>query len=115
MRRGRSDSPIIGSHLQESRRMPGFSGPSYNSQANKSARPRCPLIQLVGTESYPVSAMALYPKLSDAGFLSQCLPDATVVEATPDRAEWKQKPKLSFITGSLDTVLTVTGRVPGES
>ncbi|HEY2783343.1 MAG TPA: SRPBCC domain-containing protein [Fimbriiglobus sp.] len=68
-----------------------------------------------GVESYPVSPPALYPKLCDAGFLARCLPDAEVVDATMDRAEWKMKPKLSFLTGSLDTTLAVTGRVPGES
>lgn len=73
------------------------------------------MIHFEGVESYPVPPAALYPKLSDAGYLAKCLPDATVMEATPDKAEWKMKPKLSFLTGSLDTILTVTNRVPGES
>jgi carbon monoxide dehydrogenase subunit G len=73
------------------------------------------VIHFEGDESYPVPPAALYPKLSDAGYLAKCLPDATVVEATPDRAEWKLKPKLSFMTGALDTILTATARVPGES
>jgi carbon monoxide dehydrogenase subunit G len=73
------------------------------------------VIHFEGIESYPVPPAALYPKLSDAGFLAKCLPDATVIEATPDKAEWKLKPKLSFLTGSLDTVLTATGRVENES
>src|SRR5262249_12047846 len=73
------------------------------------------MIHFDGTESYPTPAAALYPKLSDAGFLVRCLPDATIAEATPDKAEWKLKPKVSFLTGSLDTTLTLTGRVPNES
>jgi carbon monoxide dehydrogenase subunit G len=73
------------------------------------------VIHFDGVESYPVPPAALYPKLSDAEFLARSLPDATVAEATPDKAAWKLKPKLSFLTGSLDTTLSVTGRVPGES
>jgi carbon monoxide dehydrogenase subunit G len=73
------------------------------------------VIHFDGVESYPVPLTVLYPKLSDAGFLANSLPDATVAEATPDKAEWKLKPKLSFLTGSLATALSVTGRVPDES
>ena len=73
------------------------------------------MIHFEGVESYPGEPEKLYPKLSDAGYLAKCLPDATVSDATPDRADWKLKPKLSFLTGSLDTLLTVTGRVPNES
>ena len=73
------------------------------------------MIHFEGVESYSAPPAALYPKLSDAGFLVGCLPDAEVHEATPDKAVWKLKPKLSFLTGSLDTTLTVMERVPGES
>jgi carbon monoxide dehydrogenase subunit G len=73
------------------------------------------MIHFDGTESYPVPPAALYPKLSDAGYLATCLPDAAVSAATPDKAEWKLKPKLSFLTGSLDTTVAVTGRIPNES
>ncbi len=88
--------------------------PSRSSGADTFRESPC-RVHFDGVESYPTTPAAIYPKLSDAKFLAGCLPDATVLEATPDKAEWKMKPKLSFLTGSLDTTLTVTGRVPGES
>ena len=36
-------------------------------------------------------------------------------EATPDKAVWKLKPKLSFLTGSLNVEMTRTAREPGKS
>jgi uncharacterized protein len=54
-------------------------------------------------------------RLSDAGFLANCLPEATVSEATPDKAAWKIRPKLAFLTGSLNVEMTTTGREAGKS
>lgn len=68
-----------------------------------------------GVRSFPFPTADVAVRLSDAGFLAGCLPDARVSEATPDRAAWKVKPKLSFIPGSLDAVLLATARDPGRS
>jgi carbon monoxide dehydrogenase subunit G len=54
-------------------------------------------------------------KLSDAGFLVNALPDATVTEATPDKAVWSLRPKLSFLTGSLHATMDVTAREEGKA
>ena len=35
---------------------------------------------------------------------------ATVTTATPDKAAWRVRPKLAFLSGSLDTTATVTAR-----
>ncbi|MBX9583158.1 MAG: SRPBCC family protein [Gemmataceae bacterium] len=73
------------------------------------------MIHFEGDKHFPRPVAEVAAKLSDAGFLVGCLPDARVAEATPDRAAWKLKPKLSFLTGSLDSVLAVTARDPGKS
>ena len=59
------------------------------------------MIHFEGDKSFPLPVAEVAAKLSDAGFLANCLPDAQVTEATPDKAAWKLKPKLSFLTGSL--------------
>jgi carbon monoxide dehydrogenase subunit G len=73
------------------------------------------MIHFEGDRSFPLPLLEVAAKLSDAGFLAKCLPDAQVTEATHDRAAWKLRPKLSFLTGSLDTVLEATTREPGQS
>ena len=58
----------------------------------------------------------LYPKLSDARFLVQCIPGGAVVgEPEADRGVCKVKPALSFVTGSLEVTVQVTERVPDSS
>jgi carbon monoxide dehydrogenase subunit G len=64
------------------------------------------------TFSLPISEVAA--KLSDAGFLAQCLPDAVITDATPDKAVWKIRPKLAFLTGSLNVEMTSTAREAGK-
>lgn len=71
------------------------------------------MIHFEGVETFDGPPAELFAKLGDAGFLAGCLPDTMVVLATPDRAEWKVKPKISFISGTFDTVATVTERNQG--
>ena len=73
------------------------------------------MIQFAGDRSFPRPVADVATKLSDVAWLVGCLSDAQVSEATVDRAAWKLKPKLSFLTGSLDAVLEATGREPGKS
>ncbi|HJZ55008.1 MAG TPA: SRPBCC domain-containing protein [Gemmataceae bacterium] len=73
------------------------------------------MIHFEGDRSFPLPLADAAAKLSDAGYLAKCLPDAHVSEATFDRAAWKLRPRLSFLTGSLDTVLEATAREPGRS
>jgi carbon monoxide dehydrogenase subunit G len=73
------------------------------------------MIHFDGIETFPHPASALYPSLSNAGWLASAVPDAEVVEGTLDRAVWNLKPKLSFLTGSIQTTLSVTSRAPGEA
>jgi carbon monoxide dehydrogenase subunit G len=70
------------------------------------------MIRFDGSEAFPGPVGAVFARLTDAGFLAGTLPDAEVTVSTPDRAAWKLRPKLSFLSGTLDTELTVTDRVP---
>jgi carbon monoxide dehydrogenase subunit G len=74
------------------------------------------MIHFEGTEEFPtLSPAELYPKLSDAGYLARCLPDAEVTAATPDEAVWKLKPKLAFTAGVIETTLAVAERTPSQA
>ena len=68
------------------------------------------MIPFAGTETFPLPVAELIAKLGDAGFLAGCLPDTEVVRASPDAAEWKSRPKLSFLLGAIDTTARVTER-----
>jgi carbon monoxide dehydrogenase subunit G len=72
------------------------------------------MIHLAGSESFAVPPSELFVHLADAGFLARCLPEAAIASATPDRAEWSVKPKIAFLAGSLETIATVTERVPAS-
>ena len=73
------------------------------------------MIHFEGVEPFPLPVAEVAAKLSDAGFLAHCVPDAHVTEATPDKSVGKIKPKLSFLTGSLTLNADVTARDPGKS
>ena len=70
------------------------------------------MAQFEGVETFALPVSTVFAKLSDAGFLAGCLSGATVGLATPDKAEWKVRPKLAFLSGSLDTTAAVTARAP---
>jgi len=73
------------------------------------------MIRFEGTRSFALPPAEVAAKLSDAGFLAGCVPDAEITESAPDRAVGKVRPKLSFVTGSLSLEATVTARDPGKS
>jgi len=72
------------------------------------------MIQFEGVEQFASDPASLFAKLADAGFVAGCLPDAQMTEATTDRAVWKVRPKLAFISGSIDTSATVIERIENE-
>jgi carbon monoxide dehydrogenase subunit G len=73
------------------------------------------MIHFEGDQSFPLPVAEVAAKLSDVGFLVGTLPDAQVSEAKPDRGAWKLRPKLAFLSGSLDTVMEATERDPGKA
>ena len=73
------------------------------------------MIHFEGDKSFPLPLAQVAAKLSDAGFLANCLPDAQVSEATPEKATWKLRPKLAFLTGSLNVEMARTAREEGKS
>lgn len=73
------------------------------------------MIHFEGVHVFPLPVAEVAAKLSDAGFLANCVPDAQVSEATPDKAVGKIKPKLSFLTGSLTLNADRTAHEAGKS
>ena len=73
------------------------------------------MIHFEGVRSFPLPVAEVAAKLSDAGFLAHCVPDAEVSEATADRSVGKVKPKLSFLSGGLTLTANVTAREAGKS
>lgn len=73
------------------------------------------MIHFEGTENFGVPLDVLYAKVTDASFLVNAMPDAEVVEATPDRGVWKLKPGLSFLKGTIETTITVAERTPNAA
>src|SRR5215216_1315869 len=73
------------------------------------------MIHFEGVQTFPLPVAHVAAKLSDAGFLAHCVPDAHVSEAAADRSVSKVKPKLSFLSGSLTLTADVTARDPGKS
>ena len=73
------------------------------------------MIHFEGDKLFPLPIAVVSAKLSDAGFLVNALPDSKVLEATPDRAAWTLRPKLSFVTGGMDATMESTAREPGTS
>lgn len=73
------------------------------------------MIHFQGDRTIPLPLAEVAAKLSDAAFLVHCLQDAQISEATSDRAAWKLRPKLAFLSGSLDATLEATEKQPGKS
>jgi carbon monoxide dehydrogenase subunit G len=73
------------------------------------------MIHFEGDKSFTLPLVRIAAKLADAGFLANCLPDAQVSEATAEKASWKLRPKLAFLTGSLNVEMTRTGHEPAKS
>ncbi len=73
------------------------------------------MIAFAGDQTFAHPVPAVAAQLSDVGWLVGILPDVQVVSAATERAEWKMKPRLSFVTGHLDSVMERTAHEPGES
>jgi carbon monoxide dehydrogenase subunit G len=74
------------------------------------------MLNFEGEKDLSQGPAELYPKLSDARFLVQCIPGAAVVgEPEADLAVCKVKPALSFVTGSLEVIVRLMERVPDRS
>lgn len=73
------------------------------------------MIQFSGDRLFSLPLATVAAKLSDAGFLVGCLPDAEVTTATPTLATWKLRPKVSFLTSSLNLEMSTIAHEPGKS
>ena len=63
-----------------------------------------------GERIFPLPPEQLWPKLRDAAFLTQCIPESTPHEGgTRDKAMATVQPGFSFMRGSLDVTIEVIG------
>lgn len=66
-----------------------------------------------GDKQFPLPPDALAAKLGDAGFLVSSLTNAEAVAVHgADSAEWKMRPALAFVAGTLDSRLEIVAREP---
>ena len=72
-------------------------------------------MQFEGDHDFMLPPAELWPKLSDAHFLAGSVANAEgVVVHDADNAEWKVRPALAFVAGTLDTKLQIVERRPPE-
>jgi carbon monoxide dehydrogenase subunit G len=68
-------------------------------------------MQMEGDRDFVLPPQELFTKLSDAVFLAGCLEGVEVLRAERSAAAWRMRPKLAFMTGSIDTELTILDAV----
>jgi uncharacterized protein len=74
------------------------------------------MLHLEGDRDFPQPLTDVSAKLSDAGFLARCIPDAeSVAVAEPRRAVVQVRPGLSFVRGNLEVTIQVTEVIAGQS
>ena len=74
------------------------------------------MLRLEGARPINLPPETVWPKLRDASFLVQCIPDATVTGTpTQDQAACTVRPGVSFVRGSLDVVLEIAEAIEGKS
>lgn len=61
-----------------------------------------------GDQDFPLAPVDLWPRLSNAGFLVDCIPDA-MIQGQPEasRAQCTVRPGFAFVRGSLEVTLEV--------
>jgi carbon monoxide dehydrogenase subunit G len=69
------------------------------------------MLHFEGEKDFPQALADVYAQLSDARFLVQCIPDATLVTAEADKAVCKIRPGFAFVRGTLEVTLTIVERV----
>jgi uncharacterized protein len=72
-------------------------------------------MHLEGDKEFSQPLEQVWSKLTDAAFLVHCLKDVEITRAEADTAEWKLRPALAFVAGTLDTTLTITERTAPTS
>ena len=73
-------------------------------------------MQFEGDKEFPLPPETIWTKLGDAGFLVGSLTTAEAVKIHgPDSAEWKLRPALSFVAGTMDSRLQILERTPPDT
>src|SRR4051794_30684653 len=75
-----------------------------------------PMLHFEGDKDFPQPPAELWPRLTDARFLVECVPDAEAVSrAEPDVAVCTLRPGFSFVRGTLEVTFQVSDRTPDTS
>jgi carbon monoxide dehydrogenase subunit G len=69
-------------------------------------------MQMEGDWETTLGLEQLWSKLTDAGFLASCLEGVQVVQAEQNKAVWRMRPALAFMSGSIETTLTIHDLAP---
>ncbi|MBV9123711.1 MAG: SRPBCC family protein [Planctomycetes bacterium] len=74
------------------------------------------MLHFEGDKDFAIPPAALWPKLSDARFLIQCIPEIqSVSRAEADAAVFKIRPGLSFVPGTLTVELRLVPNVADQA
>lgn len=74
------------------------------------------MVQFTGEKDFPQPADQIWAKLTDARFLTQCIPDVeSIKEQETDRAVMVVRPGFSFVRGTLEAALRVVDAVAPRS
>jgi 2-furoyl-CoA dehydrogenase large subunit len=74
------------------------------------------MLHFEGDKEFPQPPGDLWPRLSDARFLVQCIPDVqSVSRAEPQEAVAVLRPGVAFVRGTLELTLRVAEAVPDKS
>jgi carbon monoxide dehydrogenase subunit G len=72
-------------------------------------------MQMEGEWESRLAPADAWAKLTDAAFLASCLEGVDVVRTEHDVAVWRMRPALGFMTGSIETTLTIHDLTPMTS
>ena len=80
------------------------------------------MLQFEGERTLPQDPQTCWAKLSDPRFLSECIPNAELGGSVgqsgpepPNQAQFRVRPGVSFVRGTLDVTIKVEKGEPGKS
>jgi carbon monoxide dehydrogenase subunit G len=72
-------------------------------------------MQMEGEWESHLAPDEVWAKLTDAAFLAGCLENVDIVKSDHEAATWRMRPALGFMTGSIETTLTIHDLIPMTS
>ena len=78
-----------------------------HSKTHRNHKLTDPMEEFTGQESIQIRESLLREHLNDPAWLASSIPDAKIVETTNNSAKWTAEPAIPFLTGAIETTLTV--------